>query len=189
MSYQFRRGTISDLPGGRRDPRHQSRAEFLFTDIRIDYDRPIIGEGSYGVVRYAHCDTLLCAAKLVHAAFFDDPNFERLKRDFEDECELMSNMRHPNVIQYLGFYEEPRSRLPVLLMELMSCSLTGYLKDLGSPVPYHTAINFCHDISLGLNYLHCNNMMHRDLSSNNVLLLGEVRAKITDFGQSTLADP
>ena len=188
MAYQFRRDR-GDTFSDRRDPRHKSRAELIFTDIRIDYARKPIGEGAYGIVRYARCDTLLCAAKLVHAVFFDDPNFEVLKKDFEDECELMSSMRHPNVIQYLGFYEEPRTRLPVLLMELMTCSLTGYLKNLGHPVSYHIAINFCHDIALGLSYLHSNNMMHRDLSSNNVLLLGEERAKITDFGQSKLADP
>lgn len=183
MAYN-RRGTVSQ------DPRHrQYHAEFIFRHIEILYDRPLIGKGAYGAVRYARCDKLLCAAKLIHALFFDDPNFESLKRDFEDECRLMSNMRHPNVIQYLGYYEEPKSRLPVLLMELLDGSLTHYLERHEGPVPFHTAVNFCHDISLGLDYLHNNNMMHRDLSSNNVLLLGEIKAKITDFGQSRLAAP
>ena len=188
MAFHVRRGTVSDSVNSLR---HKHHAEFLFRNISIAYNRPPIGKGSYGEVRHAYCDTLRCAAKLIHAEFFDDPNFETLKRKFEEECELMSNMRHPNVIQYLGYYEEPQSRprLPILLMELMDGSLTDYLDRHEGPIPFHTTVNFCHDIAMGLDYLHNNNMMHRDLSSNNVLLLGDVRAKITDFGQSQLAAP
>ena len=72
-------------------------------------------------------------------------------------------------------------------MELMDESLTRFLERLTAPLPYHTQLNICHDVALALAYLHSNDIVHRDLSSNNVLLIGEgSRAKVTDFGMSKL---
>ena len=46
-------------------------------------------------------------------------------------------------------------------------------------------MNLCHDIALALSYLHSNGIIHRDLSSNNVLLIGAGnRAKVADFGMA-----
>ena len=101
----------------------------------------------------------------------------------------MSNMRHPNIVQYLGTYRDSAdTRLPVLLMELMDDSLTHFLESSPQPIPYHIAVNICHDVTLALSFLHSNSIVHRDLSSNNVLLRGNVLAKVTDFGMARLGD-
>ena len=74
-------------------------------------------------------------------------------------------------------------------MELMDKSLTKFLERLTNPLPYHRQHNICHDVALALAYLHSNAIIHRDLSSNNVLLTGEgVRAKVADLGMSRLTD-
>ena len=145
----------------------------------------------------AKCDELLCAAKLIHETLFD-PTAEQLvapqrehrlpMRRFEQECQFMSTIRHPNIVQYLGIYQDPDTGLPVLLMELMDDSLTHFLESSTQPIPYHIAVNICHDIALALSFLHSNDIVHRDLSSNNVLLIGNVRAKVTDFGMARLGD-
>jgi serine/threonine-protein kinase TNNI3K len=61
-------------------------------------------------------------------------------------------------------------------MELMDDSLTHFLESSPRPIPYHIQVNICHDITLALSFLHSNGIVHRDLSSNNVLLIGNVRA-------------
>ena len=74
-------------------------------------------------------------------------------------------------------------------MELMEKSLTRYLEEQQGDVYYHVQVNICNDIVLALAFLHNNNIIHRDLSSNNVLLSGlpgNVRAKVTDFGMARL---
>jgi serine/threonine-protein kinase TNNI3K len=71
-------------------------------------------------------------------------------------------------------------------MELMDDSLTHFLESSPQPIPYHIQVNVCHDITLALSFLHSNGIVHRDLSSNNVLLIGNVRAKVTDFGMARL---
>ena len=85
-------------------------------------------------------------------------------------------------------HQDPDTSLPVLLMELMDNSLTHFLESSPQPITYHVQINVCHDITLALSFLHSNGIVHRDLSSNNVLLRGNILAKVTDFGMAKLGD-
>ena len=170
--------------------------QFGFESVDLFKDQ-ILGIGSYGKVCKAKCDDLLCAAKLIHETLFD-PTAQQLiapkrehrlpMRRFEQECEFLGTIRHPNIVQYLGIYRDPDTGLPALLMELMDDSLTHFLASSLQPIPYHIQVNICHDIMLALSFLHSNDIVHRDLSSNNVLLIGNVRAKVTDFGMARLGD-
>ena len=172
----------------------QTAVETRFDFGKIEFFRNrVIGAGSYGAVCKAKCDQLPCAAKILHTVLFKlrDPGSSRVLQKFEQECQFLSNIRHPNIVQYLGYCRDPESGLPILLMELMDESLTGFLER-RSPselLPYHVQVNLCLDIALGIAYLHSNAIIHRDLSSNNILLIGEgSRAKITDFGMSKLIE-
>ena len=156
-----------------------------------------LGIGSYGAVCKAKCDDLLCAAKIIHPTLFNPTALHQIAphrehrlpfRRFQLECEFLSTVRHPNIVQYLGTHQDPDNGLPVLLMELMDNSLTHFLESSPQPIPYHIQVNICHDITLALSFLHSNGIIHRDLSSNNVLLIGNVRAKVTDFGMARLGD-
>ena len=156
-----------------------------------------LGIGSYGAVCKAKCDDLLCAAKILHPTLFDPTAQLQVSRKqehrlpirrFEQECEFLSTIRHPNIVQYLCMHQDPDTGLPVLLMELMDDSLTHFLESSPQPIPYHIQVSVCHDITLALSFLHSNGIVHRDLSSNNVLLRGNILAKVTDFGMAKLGD-
>lgn len=157
-------------------------------EIVIDKsEQNILGRGSYGAVYRARIGALPCAAKILHPTLFQvgDPGTDRIRRLFEQECQVLRGIRHPHIIQYIKSYEDPDSRLPVLLMELLDESLTCYLERVRS-VPHHIQINLAHDIGLALEFLHSLGIIHRDLSSNNVLLVAGKRAKISDFGMVRL---
>ena len=156
---------------------------YHFKRIRILKDQEL-GNGSYGMVCKALCDELLCAAKLLHPVIVSERNVQK----FHQECQILSGLKHPNIIQYLGTHDDGPTSCQVLLMELMEESLTSFLERSAPPLPFHTEVNICHDISLALAYLHSNDIIHRDLSSNNVLLTADKRAKVTDFGMSRLAN-
>ena len=158
--------------------------------VVILYRNRQLGQGSYGVVCKAKFGHLPCAAKLLHPIFFrtDDPGCDRMVRRFERECEFLSGLRHPNIVQYLGLYRDPESGLPVLLMELMEQSLTTFLESSALPLLLCVQVDLCEDVALALTYLHGRGIIHRDLSSNNILLVGNKRAKLTDFGMSKLMD-
>ena len=165
----------------------QHQYEFHYQQVNL-IKTESLGIGSYGAVCKAMCDDLPCAAKILHPALFQftAPGSTSVMRKFEQECRLLSAIKHPHIVQYLGTYHDPESRLPVLLMELMDESLTRFLARSHEPIPYHTEVNLCHDIALALSYLHSNGIIHRDLSSNNVLLIAGSRAKVTDFGMVKL---
>ena len=173
-----------------------------FKAIQLMKDQTL-GFGSYGKVYRAKCDSLDCAAKVLHETLCADPNTALMAKQlrtehrlplkrFEKECEILMQLRHPNIIQYLGMHHTEDAR-PVLLMELMDCNLTNYLEDSQSEqqsIPFRIQVNISHDVTLALSFLHSNGIIHRDLSGNNVLLSGQpnVRAKVTDFGMATLSD-
>ena len=160
--------------------------DFNFQNVQIFKTQPL-GIGSYGSVYRAKCDQLPCAAKLLHPVLVNPWERRNLQR-FEQECQFLSAIRHPHIVQYLGTCRDPESGHPVLLMELMDDSLTHFLEASPERLPFHLEVNLCHDIALALAYLHSNGIIHRDLSSNNVLLIAGSRAKVTDFGMSKLLD-
>ena len=157
--------------------------EFGYHNIQLNKSESL-GNGSYGRVYKAKCDGLLCAAKIMHPTLFDVSDPKTVSK-FQEECRLLSLARHPNVVQYLATHNDPDTRLPVLLMELCDESLTAFLEQSQGPLSYHVQLNICLDIALALVYLHSNDLIHRDLTGNNVLMIG-TRAKITDFGMSKL---
>ena len=166
----------------------QVQGRFGYQTVQLIKTKPL-GTGSYGAVYKAMCDGVSCAGKILHPTLFqfNDPGAVTIMRRFEQECSFLSSIRHPNIVQYLGSYRDPETQLPVLLMELMDESLTQFLERLQEPLPYHIQVNLCHEIALALTYLHSNGIIHRDLSSSNVLLTGH-RVKVTDFGMAKLFD-
>ena len=103
---------------------------FRYQSFQIDKSQPL-GNGSYGAVYKAKCDQLPCAAKVLHPTIVDpsnhDPGAVRIMDRFRQECALLENIRHPNIVQYLAMTLDPEFRLPVLLMELLDESLTQML--------------------------------------------------------------
>ncbi len=167
--------------------------EYIFRNVQL-FKNDTLGTGSYGAVCKAKCDQLLCAAKLLYPVLFQmiapDPGKEHrhpFKR-FETECAFLKHINHPNIVQYMGTYHDPDTNAPVLLMELMDESLTHFLESSPGDIPYHIQVNLSYDIAQALAFLHSNGIIHRDLSSNNVLLIAGSRAKVTDFGMSKFRD-
>lgn len=158
--------------------------QLSFETVTIHHEN-CLGKGSYGAVFTATCDELPCAAKLLHSIFFDSCD---VSKRFVQECEILSKLKHPNIVQCLGTSPDPESGNPVLLMELLDESLTKFLERSPGPLSFHLEVNLSHDIALALAYLHSQGITHRDLSSNNILLVAGSKAKVTDFGMSRWAE-
>ena len=106
------------------------------------------------------------------------------------ECEQSSRLRHPNIVRFFGIYYPPNARVPSLVMERLHCSLTKLLED-NSGITLGRKLSIVCDVACGLKYLHMRAppIIHRDLSSNNVLISKRMEGKIGDLGTARLVDP
>ncbi len=111
------------------------------------------------------------------------------KEAFTKECDRLQELQHENVVRYIATAFEPKSQLPILVMELMDCSLKKFITE-RKPLALEIQLTICYSVSCGLHYLHSNNIIHRDLCDDNVLLKHSPKliVKITDFGMSRILD-
>ena len=106
-----------------------------------------------------------------------------------EPLQVMAEMRHPHVVQFLGLCFLEGSALPVLVMERMDSSLDELLESTpGLPLTLKRSLLV--DVVQGLLYLHSRNpaIVHRDLSARNVLLTSSLVAKISDLGNARIVN-
>ena len=162
--------------------------QLMLTDVKKTRQGEFIGKGSYGAVFEVEVHGTLCAAKEMYPILIS----EKYKRDFLKECVRCSRILHPNVVQFIGVYKPtPQDVLPWLVMELMHTSLSGLIQKYEDEnktrtkkkdIPFHFKVSILQDTCKGLQFLHSKNIIHRDLSSNNILLTKHCVAKIADLG-------
>lgn len=150
----------------------------------------VLGSGSHGSVVMATLDHLPCAAKILHPIYLSgtEHQVKNFAAHIEEKCKLLRDLKHPSIVQFLGLVQDHLTQRPILLMELMEESLTSFLDHSSTPVPYHIQVDIVQSIALALAYLHNNHIIHKDLSSNNVLINAGSQAKVTDFSMSKIAD-
>ena len=170
---------------------NQLDASALLKDATITGVKPLnkeLGRGAYGRVFTVKYRGVVCAAKEIHPYLSKTatPADEKAIVDnFARECHQCSLVRHPNIVQFLGvYYSSKKSNLPIMVMELMDTSLSSFVKNHQSEIAMTTKVSILCDVSLGLSHLHTRKpvVIHRDLSSNNVLLTSQRVAKIGDLG-------
>ena len=143
-----------------------------------------IGDGGYGRVVQATFRGEEVAAKRLHNQIISEYNIRRFVR----EMQVSSNCHHPNLLRFLGATLEG-DHDPIILTELMETNLHDVIRR--RELKDHQLNQVLQNIAGAVNYLHCLSpepIIHRDISSSNVLLRGPVKfkwiAKLSDFGSA-----
>ena len=154
---------------------------YRLTGVRVTDQE--LGHGSYATVLELEYVGLKCAGKKIHELLLRQGDTSYSVRRFDEECRILSEVRHPNIVQYLGVYFQPRAQVPILVMEFLPINLTSCIERY-SILPEEISYSILHDVALGLCYLHSQTppIIHRDLSSNNILLTPNMTAKVSDLG-------
>ncbi|CAI9285286.1 unnamed protein product [Lactuca saligna] len=103
-------------------------------------------------------------------------------RELEEEVKLLKNLSHPNIVRYLGTAREEES-LNIFLEFVPGGSISSLLGKFGS-FPESVIRMYTKQLLLGLEYLHKNGIMHRDIKGANILVDNKGRIKLADFGAS-----
>ncbi|KAF5365591.1 hypothetical protein D9758_003321 [Tetrapyrgos nigripes] len=151
----------------------------------------LIGAGSFGKV-YLGMDAstgTLMAVKQVELPTGSAPNLERKKSmlsALEREIELLQNLQHENIVQYLYSSLEDDC-LNIFLEYVPGGSVTALLRNYGAFEEVLVS-NFVRQILQGLSYLHDRGIIHRDIKGANILVDNKGGVKISDFGISKKVD-
>ena len=153
------------------------------------------GAGSYGAVYEVRVNGVPCIAKRLHDILVGrdenesvgDEQMRGAVKPFNQECVLLSRLRHPNIVQFMGVHTGDNEADVSLIMEYMHMDLKHCINTYPDiPLPYKTSI--LRDVTYGLAYLHSSNIIHRDLNTGNILLTQSLQAKIADVGVSKFFD-
>ncbi|KAH3714420.1 TKL family protein kinase, partial [Pelomyxa schiedti] len=147
-----------------------------------------LGSGCYGTVyRCLHApSSRQVAVKKLFEVIASDHNIAKFKR----EAEITRGLRHPNIVRCLGIcVGSGGSGHFQIVSELMCCSLRQLLEQIRCDpskrqLSFREVTAIALGVSKGMDSLHRQNIMHRDLSSNNVLFDSNGTPKICDFGGS-----
>ena len=144
----------------------------------------VLGKGSYGEVREAYYIGVKVAAKYMHEILASEYN----SRLFQREMDIAASVHHPNLVQFFG-HSEHDSRL-LIITELMDMTLSDAITK-KMIIPRNEVVSLMCEIAGALQYLHTlkpHPVIHRDVSSNNVLLKqnaqGSYNAKLADLGMA-----
>ena len=166
--------------------RDREQPHWVVTREEIRLTPVVLGAGAYGEVKIAEFRGIKVAAKCLHNIILSPYNLGLFSR----EMEIASRLCHPNLVQFVG---ATREGAPIIISELMSTSLHKELQQSGSGLDRPTVVNISRDVACALNYLHLwrpHPILHRDISSPNVLLEGVVskgwKAKLSDFGSANI---
>ncbi|GKV19557.1 hypothetical protein SLEP1_g29798 [Rubroshorea leprosula] len=103
-------------------------------------------------------------------------------RELEEEVKLLKNLSHPNIVRYLGTVREDDS-FNILLEFVPGGSISSLLGKFGS-FPESVVRMYAKQLLMGLEYLHKNGIMHRDIKGANILVDNKGCIKLADFGAS-----
>jgi serine/threonine protein kinase len=150
----------------------------LNEDLKID-NKKKIGEGSFGNVYLSKWRKTKVVSKIANNNLSEES-----KILIERELDILTKVKHPNIVQFLGYIDSP---FIIVTEYIQEGDLLKYI--INDKLNFKAKINICLDILQALIYLHNrkpDSIIHRDLKPQNILITSLKVAKIADFGLSKL---
>lgn len=170
--------------GGHTHARERAVQDPGLKDFRLG---DCIGKGAFGSVYKAFNWGTGEAVAVKQIKLVDLPKSEL--RMIEAEIDLLKNLHHDNIVKYLGFVKSADC-LNIILEYCENGSLHSICKAYGK-FPENLVGVYMTQVLQGLQYLHDQGVIHRDIKGANILTTKDGKVKLADFGvsTSTLAGP
>ncbi|CAG0885667.1 unnamed protein product [Darwinula stevensoni] len=172
-------------PGSLRDPGvaelfDHDDPEKIFEDLRE------IGHGSFGAVYYARNVVTKEIVAIKKMSYVGKQSQEKWQ-DILKEIQFIEQLNHRNCINYKGCYLKEHTVW--LVMEYCLGSASDILEVHKRPLKEDEISAICQDVLQGLEYLHANVRIHRDIKAGNILLTESGLVKLADFGSASIRCP
>ncbi len=138
-----------------------------------------VGKGGMSTV-YCAYDTQLernVALKILHEHFSEDDDYVAR---FRHEARAAAQLSHPGIVTVIDRGEENGRQF--IVFEFVEGETLKDLVERGGPMPIRRTLEVGLEVSRALAFAHQQGLIHRDIKPQNVLVNGEGRAKVTDFG-------
>ncbi|CAN8067247.1 unnamed protein product [Agarophyton chilense] len=165
--------------------RQFENTEYVIEEDAIVFDNKL-GDGASGTTYLGHYQNEKVAIKVYSASI--------LKNDFnsvKNELQIMSTMRHKNIVQFKGLYlrkDPPGAALVTRFAEKGELGHVLYnsrlVRKRGDAMRFKIVLG----LAEGLKYLHSKDVIHRDIKPANILLDDDYEPMLTDFGFSRFID-
>ncbi|KAF5314336.1 hypothetical protein D9619_011909 [Psilocybe cf. subviscida] len=153
-----------------------------YDDIKGKWSK--LGSGSFGnVYKGTYLGIDVAIKEVLPSTEYDVGKY------FEREWRLMKECRHPNICLFIGLSRAPPpdNRIFIVSEYIENGNVRIYIHDKERPFPWKLRLSFATDVARALAYLHARKCIHRDLKGENLLVTGNGRLKITDFGFARIA--
>ncbi|KAK9928859.1 hypothetical protein M0R45_025978 [Rubus argutus] len=157
-----------------------------------DFDsKYCIGNGGHGSVFIANMPSAnIVAVKKLHLRCSDDKN---LQKEFLNEIRVLTKIRHRNIVKLLGFCSHHRHTFLVYeYLEKGSLATKLSNEEEAKELGWRKRVTIVKSVAHALSYMHhdCSPpIVHRDISSKNILLDSEYEAYVSDFGTAKFLNP
>ncbi|KAK3598344.1 hypothetical protein CHS0354_026602 [Potamilus streckersoni] len=198
-------GSPTSSPRLRRQPTMETRRVSIsesregYTQLNQYKLKDEIGKGSYGIVKLAYNEEddshyamkILSKKRLIRKAGFlgrpppsrdgrRPPPNNPIERVYK-EIAILKKLDHPNVVRLVEVVDDPEEDNLYLAFELVE---KGDINPMDNPFSEDLAWSYFRDVVMGIEYLHYQKIIHRDMKPSNLLLGDDGHIKIADFGVS-----
>ncbi|KAG6601086.1 Proline-rich receptor-like protein kinase PERK3, partial [Cucurbita argyrosperma subsp. sororia] len=157
------------------------RRDFTYAELHAATngfsDRNFLSEGGFGSVYRGEIDGIRIAVKQHKLASSQG------EKEFRSEVSVLSKVSHENLVMLLGTCREATRRLLLVYEYVCHGSLEKHLsRTARRPLSWEKRMKIARGVARGLQYLHANNIIHRDMRPNNILITHDYESRLGDFG-------
>ena len=148
-----------------------------------------IGKGAMGIVYLARDPLIgrLVALKTFRIGYsIKDQEMEQFRIRFMREAQSAGILTHPHIVTIHDVVEASDEGLAFIAMEYVRGTNLKLLLQGEQPLTLRAVLDIISQVGDALDYAHANRVVHRDVKPANILITGENRVKITDFGIARL---